>query len=354
MDGRFRPLLLLLISSVLFLATIPLMSHAATTTPLTADEAIEVLRSYSIVRGNPSGNLGLEERLTRAQAATLFVRALGSADLASLVAGFVPFADSKNHWASGEIALIERMGLMRGDGNGAFRPDSDITYAEVLTVLLRMVNQEPPGPWEPLKVWEAASRAGIVPAGVQPDDPALRGEMFWSMGNAIARIPLAGGQTLLQQHVDSTPPKLLVDTTSRVTQDQSATISGSTEAAFRVTVAGKPAALDATTGRFQHTVALTVGVNAIPVEAYDHAGNQISSVVSIERQSTATRVKIGGPGILPVYTSTPLTITALDKDNRPVSPTTMTVTLTGDVATFDPVTETLTTGARTGDRKSVV
>lgn len=166
---------------VLFVLAVVGGSALAAARSLTEAEAVSILQGYGIVKGDPSGALMLDQQLTRAQAAAVFVRSRGAQNLASMLADQVPFTDMDGHWAAGEVSLAYRLGLVKGDGDGRFRPDSPISYVEVLTVLLRMVEQEPAGPWNPMLILEAASKAGISPTGVDLMTPAVRGKIFWSL-----------------------------------------------------------------------------------------------------------------------------------------------------------------------------
>ncbi|EMT38023.1 N-acetylmuramoyl-L-alanine amidase [Thermoanaerobacter thermohydrosulfuricus WC1] len=45
----------------------------------------------------------------------------------------------ESHWAAASIERLAKMGLIRGDGNGNFRPDQPITRAEVVALLDRVL-----------------------------------------------------------------------------------------------------------------------------------------------------------------------------------------------------------------------
>lgn len=320
----------------------------AATNALTEMEAVELLQHYSIVRGSPGGQLDLDQPFTRAQAATVFVRTMGFEELAQSLRSVVPFSDAVGHWAAGEIAMAEQLGLMRGDGNGTFRPDSQISYAEVLTVLLRIVKQEPTGAWNPDVIYTTADRLGFAPRGVLPTTAAVRGKIFWSLASAITQVPLPSGETVIQKYVDNTPPVLSLDDTSVTTADATVTITGTTRDAVAVLVNGNKATLNVATGRFTYTANLSTGANTFKVEARDYAGNTDSATFTAERKGAIATLDIDGPAVIKAGTSTKLTVTAKDSKGANVSLEGVQASLTGDVATFDIRTSTLTAGSKTG------
>lgn len=327
---------------------LPLPTVNAAELSLTENEAIETLQQYGIVRGDGDGNLNLDQPLTRAEAATIFVRSMKAESLAELLADVVPFPDARGHWAAGEIAMAERLGLMKGDGNGNFRPDDKITYAEVLTVLLRMVKQEPGGPWSSSAILSEAGDLGILPTGVNGNDTAVRTKVFWSLAAAITTIPVDGQPSHLRRYLDQEPPVIKMDMVSGVTSDASFTISGTTVEASRVLIDGKPAVLDLETGRFSVKVSPDVGLNTFVVTAFDAAGNEATETISIERRSTISRLTITGPRTLYANTSTKLTVEAKDRSGNLLPLENVEVEITGVDATFNTSTTTLVTAATAG------
>lgn len=348
MTRHIRQLIALVGLLALLMSLAPPHVASAAAGPLAEDEAVKLLQSYTIVRGDPSGALHLDERLTRAQAATIFVRAVGAEAQAKNMAGQVPFGDAAGHWAAGEIALANALGLMRGDGNGTFRPESDITYAEVLTVLLRIVGREPSGPWSADRIMLAAGDLDIAPSGSQQNQPAIRGKIFWSLATAVSRIPLATGETVLKKYIDSTPPQLTLNQSPTSTVNNTVTISGQATGAATVMVGDQTATLSQTTGQFTATVTLDYGSNRIVVEAVDYAGNRSSSTVNVERQASVSRIEISGDALIRTGTRSTLKIEAFDRLNNPVPIDDLEAVLTGDVATFDQAKSALVTTTKLG------
>lgn len=354
MHGRSRLLALFLAMLLLTLVGKPVQAAAAATAePLTKAEAVELLQRYNIVRGDEKGNLNLTANLTRAEAAAIFVRAMNMSGLASALVDQVPFPDARGHWGAGEIALANQLGLMRGDPGGTFRPNDSITYAEVLTVLLRMIQQEPVGPWSPALILQRAQAVGIAPEGVQATERATRENTFWALASAMT-VPVGGGRNLLGQYFDLTPPELQVKTPASPTTAASVNLEGTATGAIRVFVAGKEASLNRETGAFRASVALNMGRNRIQVEAVDLAGNRAMTEVEVERRPEIAKIVIEGPARIPPESSQRLTITAYDADGNKVELQDATVTLSTKEHSFDLARSTLTTGARRGPAKLTV
>lgn len=345
----FRSITTFVLTLALLVSMLPAqVSLAATGQNLTDDQALALLKEYNIVRGDPQGNVNVTDRLTRAQAAALFVRAIGMESLVPILKDLVLFSDAKGHWAAGEIAAAERLGLMRGDPSGLFRPEDDITYAEVLTVLLRLVEQEPVGQWNPDRIVTAARTLGIMPVGVSAQGQAIRGRIFWALAMTLSDVEV-GGRTLLQKHYDQEAPVLRLDRTDMITQDSSVTIVGTTVGAARVLVQGEEASLDRNTGRFTGQATVNTGSTTVEVEAYDWAGNKAIATVTVERKAQISRLKIVGPSYVVARSSTPLTIEATDsRGNAIENLQDVEVEITGDVATFNLESKTLRAGSEAG------
>ncbi len=347
MFQRLRTSAALVLLLCMLLALLP-TRPAAAAEPLSDAEAVELLQEYGIVLGNPDGSLGLEDSLTREQAAALFVRSYGMSDLAKMLAVTVPFPDAQGRWSAGDIAMAYKLGLMKGDPSGLFRPTDRITYAEVLTVLLRMVEQEPTGTWDPDDILARARSLGIAPSGVGAREYATRGPAFWALASTLVNVPLRDAPNLLRKHIDQVPPSLTVDPVQTPTTEARVTVTGKAIGARSVTVAGQQATFDPRTGTFSHAVSLDLGVNNVTVEATDRAGNTAVRTLTIERKGVASRITISGPSIVPANSSVRLEVTATDSRGNTVPLEDLEATVTGGLATFDTRTMTLKTSDQMG------
>ncbi|MCL6635740.1 MAG: S-layer homology domain-containing protein, partial [Peptococcaceae bacterium] len=149
---------------------------------------VRFLADRGVMRGFPDGTFRPAENLTRAQAARIMV----------LVKGLQPVEDGPptysdvpaDHWACGEIEAATRAGLFRGYPDGTFRPDSIITRAEAITLLLNLsggtLSDKPgniadvgPGHWAYRQV-ATAVEAGLVDL---PADNLFKPELAFRRGD---------------------------------------------------------------------------------------------------------------------------------------------------------------------------
>ncbi len=78
-----------------------------------------------------------KDNLTRAQMATILVRALGATETADISS----FTDvPKNKWYYSAMATAYKMGIFKGDGAGKMNPEANITRQEAFVVLARAFN----------------------------------------------------------------------------------------------------------------------------------------------------------------------------------------------------------------------
>lgn len=110
------------------------------------------------------------------------------------------FSDSQNHWAKDHIKSMSAKGFIKGYEDGKFRPNADITRAEFLTILARIV--ELPGASNSFSdsstaIWAnenigGAAQVGIIIPGeypnnrFEPNKPITRLEMSKMIARAFA------------------------------------------------------------------------------------------------------------------------------------------------------------------------
>ena len=171
---------------------------------LTNEQAGEYLRKIGLYIGYEDGSLGLDRNITRAEFATLAVRIEGLEDVQEEYKKETIFKDvSKNHWASGYINIAESRGLIIGFGDETFRPEEKITYAQALTVIIRILGYEKDvvGEW-PDNYIDMGRNLGLVtqgdgpfvslenmtqeePSPLCPNEPINRGEIAVLVYNAL-------------------------------------------------------------------------------------------------------------------------------------------------------------------------
>ena len=103
---------------------------------------VEILRMMGVVDGMGNGTFQPAGKLTRAQFCKMAITLMGKADAASSYKDFTIFPDVRgSHWAAGYINLAVRgeTKLLSGYPNGTFGPDNLVTYADAVTILMRLL-----------------------------------------------------------------------------------------------------------------------------------------------------------------------------------------------------------------------
>ena len=106
------------------------------------EAAVEALIELGVVSGYPDGTYLPNNVVTRAELAKLLVVAYGLEPAAEASKGVTPFADVNavsNHWASGYVNVSADYKFVNGYPDGSFKADSTVTYAEAITMCLRVL-----------------------------------------------------------------------------------------------------------------------------------------------------------------------------------------------------------------------
>lgn len=106
-----------------------------------AEAAIERAVENGVVNGYPDGTFRPESQVTRAEFLKMVLAAFEIEPIAS--GEQVPFDDTAGHWASGYVNAAIREGIVKADDYGnEFSPDRAITRYEMAVQLVRVLNQE--------------------------------------------------------------------------------------------------------------------------------------------------------------------------------------------------------------------
>ena len=101
------------------------------------NNAVSTLSNMGIIKGYPDGTFKPNAKITRAEFAAIATRFSKSE-----VDETASFTDvSKTFWASKEIAKAEKLGWIKGDGDGKFRPNDNIKRLEVMTLVNRVLER---------------------------------------------------------------------------------------------------------------------------------------------------------------------------------------------------------------------
>lgn len=99
-------------------------------------EYISYLEKYGIIKGYSDNTFRPDEAVTRAEFVSMTVRYYGLFDKVSYPANTTKYSDiNGKHWAVKDISFAKNIGWLNGYADGTFRPDNNITRAEVVTVV---------------------------------------------------------------------------------------------------------------------------------------------------------------------------------------------------------------------------
>lgn len=99
-------------------------------------EAVAYLAEAGILKGDENGRFNPNATITRAETATIICRLMGMEDEAKANRRQVYDDVPATHWASGYIAQATELGVFNGDGTGNFRPGDNVTYEQVIKMLV--------------------------------------------------------------------------------------------------------------------------------------------------------------------------------------------------------------------------
>ncbi|MBN4067872.1 S-layer homology domain-containing protein, partial [Alkaliphilus transvaalensis] len=158
------------------------------------------LTENNILLGDAEGNLMLDQQLTRAQFAVFALRLKGfEDDEIKALDEKADFTDvAADAWFAPYIGLAAKEGLMSGMGDGTFAPKANVTYVQVLTVLLRSLGHDTTGLAWPMGYYAAAVTAGLVDADVAVGEEVTRAQMAEAMEITLD-LPMVGEEITLAQ-----------------------------------------------------------------------------------------------------------------------------------------------------------
>ena len=100
--------------------------------------AVSTLSSMGIITGYPDGTFRPNAAITRAEFAAIAARFDNDGDKTA-----AKFSDIAAHWAKDEISIAYNNGWITGYPDGTFDPQRDITRAETMALVNRVLNRQP-------------------------------------------------------------------------------------------------------------------------------------------------------------------------------------------------------------------
>lgn len=153
------------------------------------EHSVAELKKYDILKGDPDGNMRLEDNITRAEAIALLIRA--NAELNEIAQNEVfdiKFDDIKGHWAVREISFAEQNGLIDGTSKTTFEPERNVTNTEFIKMIVTLLGYKPLAEQMgyPQGYVITANQRGITDGlNLNLDNDAVRGDIVKIIVNSL-------------------------------------------------------------------------------------------------------------------------------------------------------------------------
>lgn len=148
-----------------------------------------------VLLGYGDGLLHESDPLTRAQLATIIFRLLDDDSIALYSNTQVTFTDvAADAWYAPYVRVIQAAGIVNGVGDGKYDPEGTVTWAQIITILTRFVEQQnytlqhiQYQDWAEQAIQTAVARGWIEDrADFTPDAVIGRGELAQLINNVLA------------------------------------------------------------------------------------------------------------------------------------------------------------------------
>jgi len=148
---------------------------------------VSQLTALGIVTGYEDGSIKPDQTITRAEFCAIAVR--GTNMKGVLTSSATQFFDvPASHWASGYIALAAGRGYIVGYPDGSFQPENQVTIAEAVAILDRILGFEPAidsSNWPDSYIAKGAEIGVTKGVSVNANSPAPRGDVFMMTANSL-------------------------------------------------------------------------------------------------------------------------------------------------------------------------
>ncbi|UKS25681.1 S-layer homology domain-containing protein [Paenibacillus sp. HWE-109] len=169
---------------------------------LWSTKTITTFLKLKVIDGYPDGTFQPNGSITRGEFATIVSKAFGVVKSASTAN---QLSDVEQHWANEAIAALSSNGIISGYPDGTFKPDREISRAEIIAIISKIVNfnnakklnsgvafTDTANSWNKEQIAKAAEAGliqGIAANTFAPEQSATRAEALTVMFNAICLDP---------------------------------------------------------------------------------------------------------------------------------------------------------------------
>lgn len=179
--------------AVAFVMCFTMFAGAATFTDVTLggdySQAITFLSDLGVIAGKPDGSFGVNDAITRADAACLIARLMTGQPTPQKYDGHIAFTDvPAGSYYETSVGYCAALGITVGKGNGRFAPMDTITDGEFIAMLTRALGYdtaEHPLAFPMGNITQAQARGLLDGVKVEYASDALRGEDAQMLYNAL-------------------------------------------------------------------------------------------------------------------------------------------------------------------------
>lgn len=175
--------------AVIAALSLTVTSFAADSSPQ-QQSAAAYLREAGIMLGNESGDMMLEQGLTRAQMAAMLTRVVADPEQferdSTFYRSLCSFTDVPE-WAKGYVGYCAANDLVAGYGNGRYGSNDPVTSAAACTVMLRSLNDFD-AEWDYQSACRTAVQLGLAAEETVADAEITRGNMAVLICHTLARL----------------------------------------------------------------------------------------------------------------------------------------------------------------------
>ena len=145
---KFLSLVLALVMTMSLVTVSAGAKDFSDSTKIQYKEAVDVMSAVNVISGYAEGDFRPTATLTRGAAAKIICNLiLGPTTAGALVADAAPYKDvPTNNTFAGYIAYCQKAGIISGYADGTFKPAQNITRAEAMTLINRVLERKPESP----------------------------------------------------------------------------------------------------------------------------------------------------------------------------------------------------------------
>jgi hypothetical protein len=164
--------------------------------------ALNTENHYAYIIGKPDGNVYPEATITRAEVATIFFRLLTDESREAYLTTENNYTDvHEGQWFNTAVSTLTAMGILKGTGDTTFDPNRAITRAELAAICARFdkgeavstnVFSDLSGHWAEREILRAADLGwvlGYTDGTFRPNQDITRAETVTMINRVLGRVP---------------------------------------------------------------------------------------------------------------------------------------------------------------------